>query len=428
MSPTSSVNGHDASGEGGVGQQLGDSGRIIPDAPPPTLSQLKAARTAARCKRTKLSNRLERVKKAIEEYVNDDDDENADDDYNLEDDPDYNSLLAEEDQLENQLSDATVAVAAAERAVEERLHSDTAKLLPPPTPQSPVGNQLPPVADPINDEVPLEGSGVRHSGPSLTDAGSESTTAIKSTSSRAKGLVPLGKILVPTLLDAFAFPQHLELICTIFAGHGYGTFQNGIFEPLVQETELVLKFLGSVEKCNEVHRLAVSMATSCKHKWSTVITTLSRTFSKKTTLRTEVSKRLKALRFTSVEMVEAFNQQIIAISNLWSSVFANEPAEFRGLVQKFLSKLPTDFLKAVTTQILANLPPEFAYCWEDHILLHEDAAPALCTPSVCLTTTLSHVARSFEISESLQGQNGRRQDHVRRVRDDDFRLLLDAKV
>ncbi|KAF4739962.1 hypothetical protein FOZ63_008311, partial [Perkinsus olseni] len=467
------------SGAGGEGvrQQLGDIGRIQPDAERPTLAQLKTTRTTARCKKTKLANRLAKVKKAIEVYSNDSDaEEDDDDDYNPEDDPDYNELLAEEDTLEAELSEAKVALAEAERAVDERIYYDTLRRLPLPiddgqvptggtvnngqvpivvnpinhgqvsTGGDPVNNgQVPIVVNPIsngqasagdnpvdNGQVPTDGNqspaagtlptGFRQPHDTLSIRDSVPASGVKSgSSSGSRGLISVSKIMVPTLLDSFAFLQHLDLICSIFAGHGYGTTHNGVFYPLMQETELVLKLLNSLAKCQEVHNLAVTTAAACKYKWSTIVTTLTRAFGKKTTLRTEVTKRLKSVRFSSVEMVEAFNQQVVSISNLWTSVYDNDPAEFRSLVQKFLAKLPADFLKAVTTQILAGLPQESAYRWEDHIQLHEDAPPAMCTPSICLTTTLTHVARSFEISESLQGHSGRRQDHVRRVDEDHSR-------
>ncbi|KAF4650856.1 hypothetical protein FOZ61_010973 [Perkinsus olseni] len=421
-----------------------------------------------------LANHPYQVKKAIEMYSNDSDAE-EDDDYNPEDDPDYNELLADEDTLEAELSEAKVALAEAERAVDERIHYDTVRRLPPPiddgqvptggtvnngqvpivvnpithgqvsTGDDPVNNgQVPIVVNPINNgqvsaggnpvdsgQVPTDGNqspaagtlptGLRQPHDTLSIRDSVPASGVKSGSSSSRGLISVSKIMVPTLLDSFAFLQHLDLICSIFAGHWYGTIQNGVFYPLMQETELVLKLLNSLAKCQEVHNLAVTTAAACKHKWSTIVTTLTRAFGKKTTLRTEVTKRLESVRFSSVEMVEAFNQQVVSISNLWASVYDNDPAEFRSLVQKFLAKLPADFLKAMTMQILAGLPQESAYRWEDHIQLHEDAPPAMCTPSICLTTTLTHVARSFEISESLQGHSGRRQDHVRRVNEDHSR-------
>ncbi|KAF4678053.1 hypothetical protein FOZ60_017025 [Perkinsus olseni] len=365
------------------------------------------------------------VKKAIEVYSNDSDAE-EDDDYNPEDDPDYNELLAEEDTLEAELSEAKVALAEAERAVDERIYYDTLRRLPPPIDdgQVPTGGtvnngQVPIVVNPISNGQASAGDNPVDNGQVPTDGNPTPAAGTLPTGFRQPHDTLSIRDSVPAsaklwfLLCWTRSPSFNTLTSSAPSSRDMGMGQpiTASFYPLMQETELVLKLLNSLAKCQEVHNLAVTTAAACKYKWSTIVTTLTRAFGKKTTLRTEVTKRLKSVRFSSVEMVEAFNQQVVSISNLWTSVYDNDPAEFRSLVQKFLAKLPADFLKAVTTQILAGLPQESAYRWEDHIQLHEDAPPAMCTPSICLTTTLTHVARSFEISESLQGHSGRRQDH-----------------
>ncbi|EEQ98743.1 hypothetical protein Pmar_PMAR027227 [Perkinsus marinus ATCC 50983] len=202
--------------------------------------------------------------------------------------------------------------------------------------------------------------------------------------------------------------------------HGHGKYIEDVFVPIGRETSLVAKLLNSVEGCSKLHEAAESAAQTSKYRWTATTTPLLRQFGSKSSLRAEVSRRLRALKFISVNMAETFNQQVTIIGNLWFSVYGSEPAEIRFLADSFLRKLPSDVLKALTTHILAQLPNGVIARWENHLQLHEDAPPASEQPPICLTTAIATVCKSIEIAESFGGQfttGVKRPEKIHRVKD-----------
>ncbi|KAF4657079.1 hypothetical protein FOL47_008619 [Perkinsus chesapeaki] len=159
----------------------------------------------------------------------------------------------------SQLADAEVAVAEAERAVDDQLLVDVQRRLPAPTLLTSGLAQQDPVGHPDVTASPVASLQGRRQAATPRSAGLSSNTAQSNDS--------VSKVLIPKLADPYNFVNHLNMFCRIMVDHGHGRFVDGAFVPSGQETSLVVKLVKSVDKCASLHQAAESAAQTSTYQW-----------------------------------------------------------------------------------------------------------------------------------------------------------------
>ena len=328
------------------------------------VDSLKKARTALRCRRIQMKQRLSEIEKQIDLATTVDEVEFLD--LQQQELESAAKALAEElnyvcDLYEEVAELGSIAagrhgagVKKPEAQVESMPKVATFSLLsnnsPDPFPQPP--------QDPTSVHV-LATAPVISTKPVLPPTpiylGTESEVSYGEVSRSSVQKCTLGKansILFDVLRCPLRLQAHFTTVEMQLAEAGAGTQVQGEFQPEhTLRMTLCSKLLKSLEKCTEVHTAAVDAAYASGHSWNHVKNVLMSRFCRRSVLRAAYEKEFESLRFSGHAKVDEYLRRVSRLYHLFVDVYKDDKSERRVLIRKIVSVLPADIAARVIERI-----------------------------------------------------------------------------
>ncbi|KAF4713984.1 hypothetical protein FOZ63_008503, partial [Perkinsus olseni] len=170
--------------------------------------------------------------------------------------------------------------------------------------------------------------------------------------------IEVSKLTVPKLVASYRLKSHFSMLEGLMVEIGAGKILPGQGYSPYATTRILCynKLIESFGDCLDVVDAANEIAESSGYQWLTIRQELLAQFAQRDMLKTNYDDKLTKLKFGGVQRTDEFLRHSSTIYHLYMDVFKGDSSERRRLVDKIMSKLPSDIRVRVIDKIKGYMP------------------------------------------------------------------------